>query len=79
MPEFFVKSPPYDFVDIRDDSIMLFFGIDGWKSDNKQHHFYVKLNAVIPGNYTLSGAYTEAMYDDTYRALSESEKVVVEP
>lgn len=34
MPEFFVKSPPYDFVDIRDDRIMLFFGIDGWKSDN---------------------------------------------
>ena len=34
---------------------------------------------MIPGNYTLSGAYAEAMYDDAYRALSESEKVVVEP
>ncbi|EMC2185117.1 hypothetical protein VB610_001978, partial [Campylobacter jejuni] len=44
---------------------------------NRTHHFYIKLNAITPGSYTLSGAYVEAMYDDTYRALSESEKVVV--
>ncbi|OOX89174.1 alpha-2-macroglobulin [Campylobacter coli] len=69
----FVKNSNYDFIDVRDDKIMWFFGLN----KNRTHHFYIKLNAITPGSYTLSGAYAEAMYDDTYRALSESEKVVV--
>ncbi len=69
----FIKNSNYDFIDIRDDKIMWFFGLN----KNRTHHFYIKLNAITPGSYTLSGAYAEAMYDDTYRTLSESEKVVV--
>ncbi|HEB9308852.1 TPA: hypothetical protein RZK30_001614 [Campylobacter coli] len=69
----FIKNSNYDFIDVRDDKIMWFFGLN----KNRTHHFYIKLNAITPGSYTLSGAYVEAMYDDTYRALSESEKVVV--
>lgn len=69
----FIKNSNYDFIDVRDDKIMWFFGLN----KNRTHHFYIKLNAITPGSYTLSGAYAEAMYDDTYRALSESEKVVV--
>lgn len=72
MPSFF-KNSNYDFIDVRDDKIMWFFG----SGRNQTQNFYIKLNAVTPGTYTLSGAYAEAMYDDTYRALSESEKVVV--
>ncbi len=69
----FIKNSNYDFIDVRDDKIMWFFGLN----KNRTHHFYIKLNAITPGSYTLSGAYAEAMYNDTYRALSESEKVVV--
>ncbi|HEH5491300.1 TPA: hypothetical protein SHD56_001024 [Campylobacter coli] len=69
----FIKNSNYDFIDVKDDKIMWFFGLN----KNRTHHFYIKLNAITPGSYTLSGAYAEAMYDDTYRALSESEKVVV--
>ncbi len=69
----FIKNSNYDFIDVRDDKIMWFFGLN----KNRTHHFYIKLNAITPGSYTLSGAYAEAMYDDTYRTLSESEKVVV--
>lgn len=69
----FIKNSSYDFIDVRDDKIMWFFSLN----KNRTHHLYIKLNAITPGSYTLSGAYVEAMYDDTYRALSESEKVVV--
>lgn len=71
MPEF-AKNSHYDFIDIRDDKIMWFFDLYDSKS------FFIKLNAITPGTYTLSGAFAEAMYDRTYQALSESEKVSVE-
>ena len=71
MPEF-AKNSHYDFIDIRDDKIMWFFDLYDSKS------FFIKLNAITPGTYTLSGAFAEAMYDGTYQALSESEKVSVE-
>ncbi|MCW1359834.1 MG2 domain-containing protein [Campylobacter jejuni] len=71
-PSFF-KNSPLDFIDVRDDKIMWFFSLN----KNQTRAFFVKLNAVTPGAYTLSGAYAEAMYDDTYKALSQSEKVFV--
>ena len=70
----FAKGSNYDFIDIRDDKIMWFFNL----YDNNSKSFFIKLNAVTPGTYTLSGAFVEAMYDETYKALSESEKVRVE-
>ncbi|WP_139451971.1 alpha-2-macroglobulin family protein [Campylobacter armoricus] len=69
----FVKNSYYDFVDIRDDKIMYFFPL----YSDESREFFVKLSAVTPGVYTLSGAYAEAMYDNAYRALSESKRVKV--
>ncbi|TQR30981.1 alpha-2-macroglobulin [Campylobacter sp. MIT 99-7217] len=77
-PEFVKKFRAYaDFVDARDDKIMWFLDhLTG--ADDVGASFYVKLSAVTPGIYTLPGAYAEAMYNDSYQALSESKKVVVE-
>lgn len=72
----FARNSPYDFIDVRDDKIMWFFPL--YRYNDATRSFYVKLNAITPGSYTLSGAYAEAMYDDTYKALSSSEKVIVE-
>ncbi|EAK9956696.1 hypothetical protein QCJ04_001308 [Campylobacter lari] len=69
----FVKNSYYDFVDIRDDKIMYFFPL----YSDESREFFVKLSAVTPGVYTLSGAYAEAMYDNAYKALSESKRVKV--
>lgn len=71
-PEF-VNDSNYDFVDIRDDKIMYFFSL----YPEKEKNFFVKLSAITPGVYTLSGTYAEAMYDNTYRALSQSKRVKV--
>ena len=67
------KSSHFDFIDIRDDKIIWFFSLDGSKKSN----FYIKLNAVTPGKYTLPGAFVEAMYDDSFQALSEGKSVLV--
>lgn len=72
MPSF-VNNSSYDFIDIRDDKIMWFFTL----YHEREKSFFVKLNAVTPGVYTLSGAYVEAMYDNSYKALGESKKVKV--
>ena len=69
------KSSHFDFIDIRDDKIIWFFSLNGAQKSN----FYIKLNAVTPGKYTLSGAFAEAMYDDSFGALSEGKSVLVKP
>ncbi|EAL3939574.1 alpha-2-macroglobulin [Campylobacter lari] len=69
----FVRNSYYDFMDIRDDKIMYFFPLH----HDETREFFVKLSAITPGVYTLSGAYAEAMYDDAYKALSESKRVKV--
>ena len=68
----FARSSQYDFIDIRDDKIMWFFTLYNKKD------FYIRLNAITPGKYTLTGAFVEAMYDDSFQALSEGKAVVVE-
>lgn len=69
----FAQGSEYDFIDIRDDKIMWFFDLHSGIKES----FIIKLNAVTPGTYTLTGAFAEAMYDDSFSALSESKKVVV--
>lgn len=68
----FVKNSPLNFIDIRDDKIMWFF-----HQEDAQMDFFIKLNAVNAGTFSLSGAYVEAMYDEAFRALGESKKVIV--
>ncbi|MGI0406653.1 alpha-2-macroglobulin family protein [Helicobacter himalayensis] len=72
LPEFVTKNAdPTRYVDIRDDKIMWFFDLERAKS------VFVKINAITPGIYTLPPAYAEAMYDNSYEAASESQKVEV--
>lgn len=73
MPSF-VRNSSFDFVDVRDDKIMWFFSL----YEDKIQNFYVKLNAVTPGKYSLTGAFVEAMYDDSFQALSEGKTIIVE-
>lgn len=68
----FVKNSLLNFIDIRDDKIMWFF-----HQEDAQMDFFIKLNAVNAGTFSLSGAYVEAMYDEAFRALGESKKVIV--
>lgn len=67
----------YDFIDIRDDKIMWFFSLESGASKNATKTFFIKLNAITPGKYNLSGAFVEAMYDDNFGALSEGKSVIV--
>lgn len=69
----FVENSRFDFIDIRDDKIMWFFDL----SYNETKSFFIKLSAVTPGEFSLSGAFAEAMYDNTYQSLSEGKKVIV--
>ncbi|TKX29794.1 alpha-2-macroglobulin [Campylobacter sp. MIT 12-5580] len=69
----FADNSKLDFIDIRDDKIMWFFDL----SNDETKSFFIKLTAVTPGEFTLSGAFAEAMYDNTYQSLSEGKKVIV--
>ncbi|RDU54994.1 alpha-2-macroglobulin [Helicobacter sp. MIT 00-7814] len=72
LPEFVSENADATrYVDIRDDKVMWFFDLERAKS------VFVKINTVTPGIYTLPPAYAEAMYDNSYEAASESQKVEV--
>lgn len=76
------KNHPLNFIDIRDDKIMWFFDLYRYSAGDESRvdkSFYIKLNAVTPGKYTLPGAFAEAMYDDSFQALSEGKSVLVKP
>lgn len=73
MPSF-ARNSFFDFVDVRDDKIMWFFSL----YEDEIQNFYIKLNAVTPGKYSLTGAFVEAMYDDSFQALSEGKTIIVE-
>ena len=61
------------YTDIRDDRVMWFFNYDGYH----EYRFYVKLNAVTKGEYTMPGTTLEAMYDSAFRAYKKGNKVRV--
>ena len=56
---------------------MWFFSLESGASKNATKTFFIKLNAITPGKYNLSGAFVEAMYDDNFGALSEGKSVIV--
>ena len=64
-------NPTY--TDIRDDRVMWFFNYNG----DKEHRFFVKINAVTKGEYDFPGTVLEAMYDNNYRAYKKGGKVKV--
>ncbi len=64
-------SPSYQ--DIRDDRIYTYFDLLKGKSKT----FVVNLNASYVGTYYLTGAYCEAMYDNSVSALKKGQWVEV--
>lgn len=62
------------YTDIRDDKIMWFFDLNG-----DDAVVYAKINAITPGNFSLSAAYCEVMYDGSYQASSDSFRIKVTP
>jgi len=60
-----LKSSSYDYLDIRDDRVNIFFGLN-YKNAKT---FYVLLNASYPGKYFLSPVSCKAMYDNTVHAI----------
>ncbi|HLO59335.1 MAG TPA: MG2 domain-containing protein [Bacteroidales bacterium] len=68
------ENPTYQ--DIRDDRIYTYFDL----AKGQSRVFIVQLNASYLGKYYLSGAYCEAMYDNSVSALTKGEWVeVTEP
>ncbi len=65
----------YDYMDIRDDKIMWFFGFDYRRSAIKTFTF--KVRAVTCGEFTLPPTYVEAMYDNRFKAVLKGIPVTV--
>jgi uncharacterized protein YfaS (alpha-2-macroglobulin family) len=60
-----VKTDAPDYQDIRDDRILTYFDL----AKGKTKTFTVQLMATYPGRYYLTGAYCEAMYDNSISSL----------
>jgi uncharacterized protein YfaS (alpha-2-macroglobulin family) len=61
----------YDYCDVRDDRVYIYFGLEG------QKQFKVKLNAAYVGKFYLPAAKVEAMYNGTVSANSTGKWVEV--
>ena len=59
-----LKSSSYDYLDIRDDRVNIFFGLNYKKAKT----FYILLNASYPGKSFLSPVACTAMYHNTVHA-----------
>ena len=59
-----LHSSSYDYLDIRDDRVNIFFSLD-YKS---KKHFYILLNASYPGTFFLPPVSCQAMYDHSIQA-----------
>ncbi len=57
-------SSSYDYLDIRDDRVNIFFQLDY----KRKKHFYILLNASYPGRYFMAPVSCRAMYDNTVQA-----------
>lgn len=55
-----------EYEDIRDDRVNFFFDFNNY--DKRGQSFFIKLNSVTKGKYTLPGAKAEGMYNNEYRA-----------
>jgi len=66
-------NPTYQ--DIRDDRIYTYFDL----AEGQRKIFTVRLNATYLGKYYLTGAYCEAMYDNTISAMKKGQWVEISP
>jgi len=67
------KLSPSDYIDIRDDRVNTYFGLD----EGKEVTYYVMLNAAYTGQYYLPATYCEAMYNSSINALQKGKWVKV--
>lgn len=67
----------YDYLDIRDDRVMWFFGMCKNHYSCNKKDFVIKLNAVTVGEYELPSTLCEAMYNDEFKATMKGKKVKV--
>lgn len=68
----FVRNDNITYTDIRDDKIMWFLDFN-----SQPRKMFVKINTITPGSYLLPPATAEAMYDNSFRANTQSMPVVV--
>jgi hypothetical protein len=68
------QSSPADYIDIKDDRVYHYFNLNPTQTVT----FYVQLNAACLGKFYWSGAYAEAMYDNTINAGIGGKLVEVE-
>jgi len=61
-----LHSSAYDYLDIRDDRVNIFFKLDY----KRKKRFYILLNASYPGRYFMAPVSCKAMYDNTVQAVS---------
>ncbi len=61
-----LKSSSYNYLDIRDDRINIFFGL----KYKRLKRFYLLLNASYPGSYFISPVSCQAMYNHTIHAVA---------
>ena len=70
-----VKNNNLEYEDIKDDRVNFFFDFNNY---NKQgQSFFIKLNSVSKGKYSLPGARAEGMYNNEYRAYKNGFSVEV--
>ena len=69
-----LKIGKEEYLDIRDDSISWFFDMN---RSTKSLDFILKVNVVTPGEFILAPTVAEAMYDNTFKAILPTQKVVV--
>jgi uncharacterized protein YfaS (alpha-2-macroglobulin family) len=63
--ELAINNDAADYQDIRDDRILTYFDL----AKGKKKTFTVQLSAAYTGRYYLTGAYCEAMYDNSISAM----------
>ncbi len=61
-----LHSSAYDYLDIRDDRVNIFFNLDY----KQRKRFYILLNASYPGRYVMNPVSCRAMYDNTVQAVT---------
>ncbi len=62
-----------DYMDIRDDRLVLFASFDG----TSEYHFYYAVRAVTSGSFTLPPIKAECMYDPSIHSTSGKGSVTV--
>lgn len=67
------KNSQFDYYDIRDDRVNLYFSLDSYESKT----FTVNLNAAYSGTYILAPVSCSEMYDNSYFAKTAGMKVRV--